>query len=180
MLAWGEGRFSAVQKDFGLELQGAARWREAGSRSILVFVNRWLLRLNRNIGDLGAAESILEESLGISLSSGAVKYEFSARAELALLLAETGRVSEAEPHLVRCREILAGGGELAPWGPTIPRRSYCRGRQRPHHGGGRVVRTRHSGVSPPLAPLGRSGGVRLLGAVLPPIPSGHRPAIVHR
>jgi DNA-binding CsgD family transcriptional regulator len=38
-----------------------------------------------------------------------VKYEFYSRAELALLLAETGRVAEAEPHLARCREILADG-----------------------------------------------------------------------
>lgn len=109
MLAWGEGRFSEVQKGIKVGAGGAEQWRKAGSRAVLVFANRWLLRLSRNIGDLDAAESILEESLAVSLTSGAVKYEFFARAELALLLAETGRPAEADSHLARCREIMAGG-----------------------------------------------------------------------
>ncbi len=111
LLAWGEGRWSEAQEGINLGGAGANEIREAGSRGALVFVNRWLFRLTRIIGDFESGESILQESLRISLSSGAVKYEFFARAEMALLLAQTGRLAEAEPHLARCREILADGEE---------------------------------------------------------------------
>ncbi|MEO6398144.1 MAG: LuxR C-terminal-related transcriptional regulator, partial [Tepidiformaceae bacterium] len=109
LLAWGDGRWSEAQEGIKLGGAGAEEFREEGSRGALVFVNRWLFRLSRIVGDFESAESILQESLWISLSSGAVKYEFFARAEMALLLAQTGRPAEAEPHRARCREILAGG-----------------------------------------------------------------------
>ena len=53
--------------------------------------------------------TLADEALAISLRSGAVKYEFIVRAELALLHGENGRRDEAEANLVRCREILADG-----------------------------------------------------------------------
>ncbi len=106
MLAWAEGRWDEVRAGSAQRISGSRGW---GSRSLVVLYGRRLLRIARTTGDEQGAESIARESLDISLGSGAVKYEFYSRAELALLLAETGRLAEAEAHLARCREILADG-----------------------------------------------------------------------
>ncbi len=45
----------------------------------------------------------------IGLDGGQLPAEIWARRELALLLADTGRLEDAEAHFDRCRQILAGG-----------------------------------------------------------------------
>jgi hypothetical protein len=106
MLAWGEGRLDVAES----ALTGAAvNWRASASNSLVVFTNRFLVRLYRAMGQTSKAESAAEESLAIGLTTGAVKYEFGARSELLLLAAVAGRLTEAEAHLARCREILAQG-----------------------------------------------------------------------
>src|SRR5205814_7644872 len=56
-----------------------------------------------------AAEARLQEALQISLQGGSVLHEVAARAELALTLADAGRPADAQPHLARTQEVLAGG-----------------------------------------------------------------------
>ncbi len=106
MLAFAEGRWSDFRAGYD---QRARRWRDARSDSLVLTTDRSLLRVARVTGDIALVESLAEEALAISLRSGAVKYEFIFRAELALLEGEGGRVEEAEPNLTRCREILAEG-----------------------------------------------------------------------
>ena len=106
MLAFAEGRWAELRADFN---QTAERFRKGGSDSLTLASVRWLLRQARVTGDVDAAMTLADEALAISLRSGAVKYEFIVRAELALLQGENGRRDEAEANLVRCREILADG-----------------------------------------------------------------------
>ncbi len=106
ILAWCEGRWAEVESYLRPR---SDRQREAGSNSLLFFLNRWLIRLYRTLGDVRAAQATIEDSLGIAVASAAVKFELPCRAELALLLVETGRLAEAKSHLARCREILANG-----------------------------------------------------------------------
>ncbi|MBA4181963.1 MAG: hypothetical protein C0506_15335, partial [Anaerolinea sp.] len=106
LLGWAEGRWAETESGYAERLQ---RWGQQGARGLAAWTGHPLLQLARINGDVASAEASALESLEISLGAGAVKYEFYARAELALLLAETGRLGEAERHLIRCREILAAG-----------------------------------------------------------------------
>jgi DNA-binding CsgD family transcriptional regulator len=106
LLAWCEGRWQDV-KEF-MEPRPLT-WHERGSNSMVSMFNRWLVRLYRTISEPERARQVLEESLDISLRSGAVKFEFPCRAELALLLVETKQLKEAEEQLNRVREVLAEG-----------------------------------------------------------------------
>ncbi len=106
MMAFAEGRWEDFESSFR---DRGRKWRDGGSNSITVLLDRMLLRACRVTGEVEASESLLEESLRISLGSGAVKYEMISRIDLALLLGETGRLDEEETHLARCREILADG-----------------------------------------------------------------------
>jgi DNA-binding CsgD family transcriptional regulator len=106
LLAWCEGRWQEVRTFLESRLE---RYRAQGSNSLASLSNRWLIRLYRTIEDTEKAKETLETSLAISLKSGAVKFEFPCRVELALHMAEAGRLSEASPHIARMREILAEG-----------------------------------------------------------------------
>ncbi|HLF76013.1 MAG TPA: AAA family ATPase [Dehalococcoidia bacterium] len=106
LLAWGEGRWTEAMEQVRASIQ---RFHLIGSSSLLMDANRQLIRLHRIMGDSESAESVARESLAAGLGCGSVKYEFAALAELALILAETGRFEEAEPNLLRCDEILAQG-----------------------------------------------------------------------
>ncbi|HEY4684638.1 MAG TPA: hypothetical protein VII57_01195, partial [Dehalococcoidia bacterium] len=106
MQAWCEGHWTDALNS---SMRGVEQSRGFGSNMLLMHYNRRLVRLYRTLGDAKAAENAAQECLEIALSSASVKYEFAARAELALLCAEARRLGEAELHLRRCREILAGG-----------------------------------------------------------------------
>ena len=106
MLAWCEGRWSEVESHLS---EFAARMKANGSNSLLSFAYRWLIRIYRSIDDTAKAQAVLDEWLNISVESGAVKFEFPSRVELALLLTEGGQPTEAESHLIRVREILVQG-----------------------------------------------------------------------
>jgi DNA-binding CsgD family transcriptional regulator len=106
LLSLAEGRWTDVETAYARRSQ---LYGEQGTKSLTVWNDRMLLRLARIKGDVKSAESLARESLGIALGSGAVKYEFTSRAELALLLTEAASLPEAETHLARCREILALG-----------------------------------------------------------------------
>ena len=106
ILAWCEGRWTESESYLKARSE---RQRERGSNSLFFFTNRLLIRLYRTMGDIRSAQATVEDSLHISLACGAVKFELPCRAEEALLLLETGRLAEAQPHLDRCREILAAG-----------------------------------------------------------------------
>ena len=60
-------------------------------------------------GEPERAEPLYHEALAIGVDGQHLPYELWARADLARFYAETGRSSEAQPHLERCREILAPG-----------------------------------------------------------------------
>ncbi|MBE7518518.1 MAG: AAA family ATPase [Thermoflexaceae bacterium] len=106
LLHWYEGELNESMAQFAQRRQ---HWREAGSNSVLVFANTWVARLARGIGDAALARSVAEESLAVAVRSGALKFEFQACAELALLDAEAGEAAGAERRLRRIREILAAG-----------------------------------------------------------------------
>ena len=106
MLDLADGHWPQFQEAYA---ERTRKFRAAGSKGFIVLANRMLLRAGRATSDLKGAESLAGEALQISLTSGAVKYEFYSRAELSLLCAQTGRLSEAGLHLARCREILADG-----------------------------------------------------------------------
>src|SRR5208337_4848639 len=80
--------------------------RDTGSRWDIATVSLDRGRLNRTTGQFEAAESALLESIKMTAGEQ-VHYEFDARSSLALVYAETGRPALAEPHLSRCREIVA-------------------------------------------------------------------------
>jgi ATP/maltotriose-dependent transcriptional regulator MalT len=68
----------------------------------------WLLgRVQVSLGEMKQAEASFEESL--ALSQGHLLLEMRARAELALLCAETGRTAEARQHVERCEVVLSKG-----------------------------------------------------------------------
>ncbi len=106
LLDWVEGRWAEAESHYAERLQ---QWAQDGSNSLIAWTDHPLLRLARIRGDGKTAEAAARQLLDISLSGGAVKYEFYARAELALLLAESGRLFESEAHLARCREVLTAG-----------------------------------------------------------------------
>lgn len=106
LLSWADGDWESAVDGFRSR---AAFWRSAGSTYALVLSARILIRAFRGLGDLPGAQTAAEEWLDGALRGGAVKFEVPARAELALLLAETRRLAEAEAHLQRCREVLSAG-----------------------------------------------------------------------
>lgn len=105
-LVWAEGRWTEMREESNESIQ---RFHTTGSAEFLMYANRRLLRFHRVMRDAGSAESVARECLDVATSFASVKFEFGARAELALLLAESGRLAKAEPELARCREILAEG-----------------------------------------------------------------------
>jgi eukaryotic-like serine/threonine-protein kinase len=60
------------------------------------------------VGRFDRAEAILRETLARVTSGGHVVQELQTHFELALLYSQTGRAENAQPHLARGREILAG------------------------------------------------------------------------
>jgi ATP/maltotriose-dependent transcriptional regulator MalT len=69
----------------------------------------WLLgRVQTSLGDLKNAEASFEYGLAVG-TEGHLVLEMRARAELALLCAETGRTSEARAHIERCKAVLSQG-----------------------------------------------------------------------
>lgn len=62
--------------------------------------------LDRISGQFEAAESALLQSIEMTAGEH-LQFEFDARTELALVYADTGRSELANPHLARCREIVA-------------------------------------------------------------------------
>jgi DNA-binding CsgD family transcriptional regulator len=69
----------------------------------------WLLgRVQTSLGDRTQAEASFEYGLAVG-SEGHLILEMRARAELALLCAETGRMSDAQRHVERCQAVLAQG-----------------------------------------------------------------------
>jgi eukaryotic-like serine/threonine-protein kinase len=69
----------------------------------------WLGVLHRFAGDPASSTRCLEEALRIATEGRSVVHEMAAQAELALTLVDAGSVEEAEQHLARIGEILAGG-----------------------------------------------------------------------
>jgi ATP/maltotriose-dependent transcriptional regulator MalT len=106
-LAYRDGEWDKVEQFWVKQLadnrQAGYRWAICGPRSHNL-AQLWRLR-----GKYADAEALLLEILGYALEGLHVPFELSARADLALLLAEAGRIEDAAPHLDRCREILSSG-----------------------------------------------------------------------
>ena len=74
--------------------------------------NLWLLgRVLMSLEDLSAAEASFEEALALGTDGTEwnIVLEARARAELALVCAGAGRISEARSHVERCEAVLAEG-----------------------------------------------------------------------
>ena len=106
LLSWADGDWQTAAEGFRARI---AFWQNVGSSYAIVTGQRFLLRVLRALGDLEGAEAVARDWLAATLSGGAVKLEIPARAELALVFAETHRLAEAEAHLQRCREVLSAG-----------------------------------------------------------------------
>jgi ATP/maltotriose-dependent transcriptional regulator MalT len=73
----------------------------------------WLLgRVQKSLGERKQAEVSFADALAVG-SEGHLVLELRARAELAILCAEAGRMSEARAHVERCETVLADGED---WG----------------------------------------------------------------
>ena len=105
-LALSEGRWEDAADSWRQQREDNHR---RGNRRDEWMVTWWLAWAHRCAGDTTAAEALLEEVLAIGLDGGQLQAEIWARRELALLLADAGRLEDAEAHLDRCREVLAGG-----------------------------------------------------------------------
>jgi eukaryotic-like serine/threonine-protein kinase len=97
--------------------QAASLWgqqcdlaRTTGNRWAGSVGSHWLAVVRRQQGDMAGAESSLRDAVAMAVDGGNVTSELTDIAELALVLADTGRPDEAEAHLRRSREILSGGG----------------------------------------------------------------------
>ena len=64
-------------------------------------------------GDAEAAHAAYAEAIELFRRWGAVPAEARAHADLGVLLTRTGRPDEAEPHLVRAREVFDRLGAAA-------------------------------------------------------------------
>ncbi|HZD02656.1 MAG TPA: BTAD domain-containing putative transcriptional regulator [Actinomycetes bacterium] len=69
----------------------------------------WLGRVRRLLGAYEAAEAALTEGLAVALQGPQVPAEVMLRAELALLVADSGRLEAARAELARCQEIVQAG-----------------------------------------------------------------------
>ncbi len=78
------------------------RWAESVSGYWTAVVRRWE-------GDSTGAEELLRATLALAVEGGNVPAELAAVTELALLLADAGRPSEAASAVEYCKKILAGG-----------------------------------------------------------------------
>jgi predicted ATPase/class 3 adenylate cyclase len=105
-LAMSEGRWEEAAESWRQQREDDRR---RGNRRDEWMVTWWLAMAHRFAGETAAAEALLEEVLTIGVDGGQVPAEIWARRELALVLADSGRVEAAEAHLGRCREIMAGG-----------------------------------------------------------------------
>jgi tetratricopeptide (TPR) repeat protein len=83
--------------------------REEGRHISTCTSGHWLARLWRAVALRGKAEAKLHENLAIAIEAPHLALELNTRAELASILAETGRPDQARPHLARCREVIAAG-----------------------------------------------------------------------
>jgi len=83
--------------------------RNAGNRWDQWLLSHWLAGVYRVRSKNKQREALHEEALAIAIEGPHLPAEMWTRTDLALLYAETGRPQEAQPHLARCREILAGG-----------------------------------------------------------------------
>jgi len=79
------------------------------NRSNLATADLWLARVRRLRGDTGGALDLLSGALAIGLDGPSILIQLKASAELAIVLAESGRPGESESHLARCRQILGMG-----------------------------------------------------------------------
>ncbi len=78
-------------------------------RSIQATADYWLARVRRLRGDAAGAIGLLSDALAIGLDGPSLLVQLMTSAELAIVLAESGRPEKSEVHLARCREILAEG-----------------------------------------------------------------------
>jgi len=79
------------------------------NRSTQAIADHWLFRLSRLRGDDASAVGHLSDELAIGIDGPHLLFQLRASTELAISYAERGLLAEAEVHLTRCREILAGG-----------------------------------------------------------------------
>jgi tetratricopeptide (TPR) repeat protein len=66
-------------------------------------------RILRSQGRTAEAESILQKTLAICVTSSATLIELAVQQELALVCTDTGRLEQARLHIERCREIQSNG-----------------------------------------------------------------------
>jgi DNA-binding CsgD family transcriptional regulator/tetratricopeptide (TPR) repeat protein len=79
------------------------------NRSIQAYADGCLAQIRRLQGNTAGAIDLLSDALTIGLDGPSLLIQLKASAELAIVLAESGRTDEAETHLARCREILGMG-----------------------------------------------------------------------
>ena len=105
MLAYLDGEWERAADSWAA---AAAADESAGDLHDAALNHRWLASARVALGDGEGALAALERSLVLACQGPQLPTELDARAMLAHLLA-AGRLAEAEAHLARCDEILAGG-----------------------------------------------------------------------
>jgi DNA-binding CsgD family transcriptional regulator len=105
-VALADGEWAAAEALAG---QAREQCRRSGFRRAEWRALELLSRAAQAQGSAGKAEALLRDALEIGVSGGQVIFEVAVRARLAMLVAQDGRLDEAETHLLRCRSVLALG-----------------------------------------------------------------------
>ncbi len=92
-----------------LMVQAFGQARRGGRGRRMHVYSAWLAKVRGALSQHSAAEEILRENVTIGSKRPHLPFELHSRQELALLYAHTGRPELAEPHLERCREVMAAG-----------------------------------------------------------------------
>jgi class 3 adenylate cyclase len=101
-----EGHWDRAAALWGRQREEAGR---RGNHWAVAIATYYLAVLKRLEDDAAGAEALFQEVLAMAVDGSHVGTELGIRAEFALCLADAGRSSDAEEHVARCREILAGG-----------------------------------------------------------------------
>lgn len=115
MIHFCAGDWSAAEAIWneGFDLLAAVGHRSAYANQCHLLAGLGLAR-----GDIRNAERLLRDELAIGIDGGALLFEVRARAELALVCADTGRLAEAETHARAARAIVDRGED---WGSRAAR-----------------------------------------------------------
>jgi DNA-binding CsgD family transcriptional regulator len=108
VVAFYAGEWSSVA---GVWMEACDRHRLAGNREGLADFAIWLGQLLYLRGELDQSAAVLREALEIAVAGPHLVFELRARAQLALLGAESGDLADVAVHSARCQEVVAAGGD---------------------------------------------------------------------